>query len=425
MKILPPTGILPVLLLLAIPGWTRAQHSTPTAHIVHPRISELTLRVGGSDADVPGFTNLSIQMAIDALEGRGGKVMLDPGIFEITTPVRLKSGIHLQGAGTETILRRSPGVQTRFIEDADYGELRLTVEDPGGFSMGMKVQVSDTDNHTCWDVSTARITQIEDDVIYLDRGLIRNYRSDREGLLSNASSVIEVIQAEKVLISDLLVDGNRAENFMADGCNSAGIFILRSSHVTLDRVRVRDFNGEGISWQITEHVSIRNSEVSGSGNTGLHPGTGSPFTTIENNDIHHNDRDGLFVCWRVYQSKVTGNRFHHNGRYGICTGHKDTDVLFEDNHIHHNGRDGVNLRPERAGNAPHRNTFENNGAGEPAYGFSINSPAEELLLEDNTFLNASGSQKGAIMVYKNGLKPQLKNNHFDPHEQGEVIVEDR
>ena len=100
---------------------------------------------------------------------------------------------------------------------------------------------------------------------------------------------------------------------------------------------MKDFNGEGISWQITENVTVKNSEISGSGNTGLHPGTGSPFSVIENNDIHHNDNDGLFICWRVYESRVVGNKIHNNGRFGICTGHKDTDVLFLNNHIFSNG----------------------------------------------------------------------------------------
>jgi hypothetical protein len=187
----------------------------------------------------------------------------------------------------------------------------------------------------------------------------------------------------------------------------------------VDEVVVKDFNGEGISWQITEHVEIRNSEISGSGNMGLHPGTGSPYTVIENNEIHHNDVDGLFICWRVYQSSVTGNKFHHNGRFGICTGHKDTDVVFEENHIYRNESDGVHLRGESAANAPHRNTFtrniiENNGTNGGGYGFSINSPARDLVLEDNIFRDTEGqTQQSAVYIYSNGLEPKLLNNKVE------------
>ncbi|MCK4751516.1 MAG: right-handed parallel beta-helix repeat-containing protein [Bacteroidales bacterium] len=417
-----------LLFILTIPFCLSAQEIEKADALVSPKISEVEITVGGVDADVSGHNNRSIQFAIDAVELTGGTVLLNPGMYEINAPVRLKSNVDLVGSGKETVLKRGKGVQTKYLVDADYGELKLTVENADGFAIGMKVQVTDNENSGCWNVSTAYITDISDKVIYIDKGLIRDYRSDQNGLVSNASSVIEVIDAENASISNLVIDGNREENFFADGCNSAGVLIFKSKKIVVDKVQVKDFNGEGISWQITEHVTIKNSEISGSGNTGLHPGTGSPFSVIENNDVHHNDRDGLFICWRVYQSKVKGNTFHHNGRFGLCTGHKDTDVLFESNHIYSNASDGVNLRGERETNAPHRNTFvnntiENNGTSGGGYGFSINSPARDLLLKENRFLNSSGTQEAAIYVYKAGLEPKLENNQFDKHELGELVSE--
>lgn len=259
----------------------------------------------------------------------------------------------------------------------------------------MKVQVTDNENSGCWNVSTACISDIVDNTIYIDKGLIRDYRADKNGLVSNASSVIEALDVENALIYNLTADGNRSENFFADGCSSAGIMILRSKKVTVDKVHVKDFNGEGISWQITENVAIKNSEISGSGNTGLHPGTGSPFTVIEKNDIHHNDRDGLFICWRVYESRVSNNKIHHNGRFGICTGHKDTDVIFS----------------------------ENNGTEGGGYGFSVNSPAKDLALKENIFKNSAKTQKAAIYIYEGGSTPKLENNQFEKHELGEMVFE--
>ena len=418
-----------ILCLLVIPSGLLAQQVQEADALVSPRIAEREISVGGEDADIPGFNKQSIQFAIDALEKTGGTVNLHPGHYTISAPLRLKSNIHLVGSGDETVLTRDQGVQSKFVVDADFGELKLTVENTDGFEIGMKVQVSDDPNNGCWNVSTAYITDIQEDVIYIDRGLIRDYRSDLNGLISNASSVIDVIEAENCSISNLVIDGNRSENFFADGCNSAGILIYKSKWITVDGVWVKDFNGEGISWQITEHVTIKNSEISGSGNTGLHPGTGSPFSVIENNEVHHNDRDGLFICWRVYDSRVTGNQFHHNGRFGLCTGHKDTDVIFENNHIFENRSDGVNLRGEREANAPHRNTFirntiENNGTDGGGYGFSINAPAKELKLIENNFLNSLKTQRAAIYVHEAGLKPELENNRFDEHELGELLFEE-
>ncbi len=411
--------------ILFFPFALFAQEKTKEADaLVSPRIKKQVITVGGENAQVSGFNNQSIQFAIDWLKETGGTVQLNPGVYDIVAPVRMRSNVDLVGSGRETVLKRTEGFQTPFIVDADFGELKLTVFDPDGFEVGMKVQVSDDDNSGCWNVSTAYITDIVDNVIYIDKGLIRDYRSDRNGLVSNASSVIDAVDVENCTISNLTADGNRLINFFADGCNNAGILILRSKKVTVDSVHVKDFNGEGISWQITENITVKNSEISGSGNTGLHPGTGSPFTVIENNEIHHNDRDGLFICWRVYESRVEGNKMHNNGRFGICTGHKDTDVIFRGNHVFNNKSDGINLRGEREVNAPHRNTFIGNTIeNNVGYGFSVNSPAKELMLTNNVFKNSAKTQEAAIYIYKNGSTPTLGNNIFDKHKLGELVFE--
>jgi len=398
--------------------------------LVKPLIREQVLSVGGPEADVPGYHRRAIQMAIDAVATTGGTVLLDRGTFELNAPVHMRSNVRLVGTGKATVLKKSQGFQTNFIVDADYAELKITVENPEGFEPGMKIQVTDSDNSGCWNVSTAYITHIEDNVIYIDDYLIRDYRSDKNGLVSNASSVIEIIDAENVLVSNLTADGNRENNFKADGCNGAGILVLKSKNVTIDNVHVKDFNGEGISWQITERVTVKNCEISGSGNIGLHPGTGSPLSVIENNDVHDNDVDGLFICWRVHHSLVKGNKFHNNGRFGICTGHKDTDVLFEENHIYENASDGVHLRHERESNAPHRNTFyrniiENNGTEGGGYGISINSNAQDLVLRENTIRDTgTGIQKAAVYVYENGAEPQMDGNEISGHALSDEILFD-
>jgi hypothetical protein len=155
----------------------------------------------------------------------------------------------------------------------------------------------------------------------------------------------------------------------------------------------------------------------------MHPGTGSPGSRIENNNIHHNDSDGLFICWRVQHGVVSNNRIHHNKRYGICTGHKDSDMLYINNHIYENSEGGVNLRRERASNAPHRSTFrdnmiENNGN----YGFLIESPATDVIIENNTIRDTgSGAQEIGILISQNGLPVTLKDNQLSGHNKGDII----
>ena len=167
--------------------------------LVTPQIQERTFTVGDKDADIQGFSNQEIQFAINLLSTSGGTVKLSPGTYTIKAPVLLKSNIKLIGSGKETILKKDKGVQTPYIVDADFAELRIVVEDPTGFELGMKIQVSDDDNSGCWNVSTAYITDIQDNVIYIDKYLIRDYQADRNGLISNAGSVIDVLEAENVM----------------------------------------------------------------------------------------------------------------------------------------------------------------------------------------------------------------------------------
>ena len=397
--------------------------------LVYPRVPAKVITVGAEGSDICGFSNQAVQNAIDLLPAEGGKVVMTPGVFKVIAPVRVKSNVRLEGSGPGTVLRIGKGVSSRFTVDADFGELKVTVENPSGFEPGMALQVIDDNQNSCWAVSTARITDIRGNVIYFDNGLVRDYRADQGGMVSNATSAVEAVEAENVVMANFTVDGNRAESSRMDGCRGAGVFVFRSKNVLVKNVQVKDCNGEGISWQITENVTVRDCEISGSANMGMHPGTGSPRTIIENTTSHHNDVDGLFICWRVHHSLVRNNQFHDNGRFGICNGHKDTDILFTENRIFANGSDGVNFRGERAPNAPHRNIFlknivEDNGVREGGYGFSFNSPAEDVLLRENIIRDTGkGTQKAGILIMENGLPVKMEGNEISGHPEGDVVSE--
>jgi nitrous oxidase accessory protein NosD len=394
--------------------------------LVSPKKLERIITVGGTSADIQGYTNEAIQVAVDALPSEGGTVRLNTGRFIIKAPVRLKSNVKLIGSGPETILRRIDGYHSRFIVDADFGELKLTVEDVSGFEIGMSIQVTNDPYSECWDVSTGVITDIVDNVIYIDTHLIRDYDCEKNGMVTNAGSCISVLNAQNVFVYNFTIDGNKEKNDLLDGCNGGGIVIIKSKYVTVEKVHVKDFNGEGITWQITENVTVRNCEISGCSNMGLHPGTGSPNSLIEGNNSHNN-KVGMFICWRVHHSLVTDNQFHHNSDCGINTGHKDTDVIFKNNHIFENGSDGVFFRDEDPKNSPHRNSFinnivENNGTAKGGYGFNFNGNALDVLLEDNIIRdNKIGTQKAAIFINKNTPQPKEINNKMSGHKLGNII----
>lgn len=395
--------------------------------VVKPKHRDVSISVGGEDADGHGFTSQAIQLAAEALKSTGGVIRLEKGTYDIKAPVKLYSNETLTGTGQSTVLKKCKGVRSPFALDADYGELQATVKDPSGFAPGMGIAVYDSVQRSGFALTTAVITAIDGHVLHFDNYLERDYSMRAGGTVSNACSVIAAVNAENVTISNLQVDGNRETNDMVDGCRAGGIYLFRVVNSTVDHVVVRNFNCDGISWQTTENVTVSNCEVSGCANAGLHPGTGSPRTRIEANNVHDNDHFGLFVCWRVRDGVVRNNNFHNNGGNGICTGHKDTGILFEKNHIYQNGADGVCFRGETAENAPNNTIFrdnlvENNGAKETGYGFSFNSPARGVVLEGNIIRNThGGKQLAACCLYPNGLPVTMKNNQVSGHPKGELV----
>jgi nitrous oxidase accessory protein NosD len=420
-----------IFAFLLLPVLVTAQNSPYAVDaLTSPKRPERIIVVGGEKADIQGYTNEAIQVAVDALPSEGGTVKLGPGRFMMKAPVCLKSNVRLIGSGPETILRRIDGYHSKFIIDADYGELKLTVENASGFERGMSVQITNDEYNSCWDVSTGIITDIVDNVLYIDSHLIRDYDCEKNGMVTNAGSCISVKEAENVFVSGLTIDGNKTKNDLLDGCNGAGIAIFKSKLVTIDNVHVKDCNGEGITWQITENVTVKNSEISGCTNMGLHPGTGSPNTLIEGNNSHDN-KVGLFICWRVHHSIVKDNRFHNNSDCGISTGHKDSDVVFANNHIFDNGNNGVYFRNEDIKNSPHRNSFinntiENNGTLKEGYGFYFRGNAADVLLQDNIIRdNKKGTQKAAIFISKGTPPPKDINNKMSGHKLGNIVYENQ
>jgi Right handed beta helix region len=401
--------------------------------VVWPVIPDRKITVGGENAEIKGFTSEAIQTAIDALhqKGGGGTIFLFPGNFDIIAPVRLYDNMALVGSGATTILKKCKGVASPFALDADYGELQVTVPDASGFKPGMGVAIYDDDQRSGWALTTARITTLKGNTIYLNDYLLRDYHTDRKGTISNACSVIESINAENIRIANLTIDGSKETNTIIDGCRAGGIYLHKVHRALVENVTVKNFNSDGISWQITEYVKVRNCEVFGCTNSGLHPGTGSPYSLIEGNNSHNNGGYGLFVCWRVRNGIVRNNSFHHNGINGISTGHKDTDLIFEDNHIFLNAEDGVTLRGEATNNEPdgtilRHNIIEDNGTKKEGYGISVYSPAKRVVVENNTIRNTgSGKQLAAVYLSAGSLPLEMKGNEISGMTKGEVVKDKR
>jgi parallel beta-helix repeat protein len=402
-------------------------HSTRTVSL-NPGSESQVVTVGGAGADIPAFTSEAIQLAVDTLKSRGrGTAKLGAGTFDIIAPVRLASGISLVGAGDSTVLRKVEGFRSAMVLDCGYGELKVVVRDPRGFKVGMGVIIQDADSKGGWDPTTAKVTAIDGNTLYIDNYTVRDYQSGRDGVVSNACSLVEAVECESVRIANLAIDGNKETNDSLGGCRSGGIYLHKSRNCTVENVKVQRFNGDGISWQITEDITVCNCEATRCSNFGFHPGTGSVRTKMENCTSHDNGTDGIFVCWRVQNSSFTGNSSYRNGRHGISVGHKDTDNIFVNNRIYENGEHGVYLRDEIEQNGAHRNTFrnnvvENNGTKSGGYGFYVDGVTTDILIERNTIRNTTGgAQKAGIFISEKAARVRVVENQMSGHEKGDVV----
>jgi len=379
--------------------------------LVDVKHSEQVITVGGPNADVSGFTSEAIQIALDAIRTRGGGIVkLNPGVYKIIGPVRLSDNTSLIGSGIATILQKCDGFKTSFIVDADWGMLKAVVKDVSGFKKGMGIQLYDDKHKQGWDVTTAVITEIKDNVIYFDNNTNYDYLSSLNGTVTNGCSIVEAVGVENVKIADLVVEGNKNTNDYINGCRGGGIYIHKSKSCLVENVKVNEFNGDSFSWQITEKITVKGCEASNGNGLGFHPGTGSDRSIVENCASHNNKQDGIFLCWRVQNGIFRNNIVYANGQNGISIGHKDTDNIFENNHVYENGNHGVLFRNETEQNSGHRNTFtknviENNGVKQESNGFYIGGETHDINITNNIIRSTGkGNQPTAIFVGKKSSK---------------------
>jgi len=368
-------------------------------HVLFDRKRPIT--VGGPDSEFASFTSQAIQAAVEKAVDTGSYVVrLNKGVYRMDGPVRLVSGLTLQGEGPETVLRKADGFRSGFTLDADYGELRAEVEDASGFRVGMGLQIFDDSHKWGWDESTAVVTAIEGNVLHFDRHLLRDYEEDNGGAVTNACSILEGSEVANVLISDLTIDGNKASNGPIGGCRAGGIYFYKANNCRIERVNVLDFNGDGISWQITENISLHRCAVRGCADSGLHPGSGSLYTRVTECDCSDNGRAGLFICWRVQRGEFSRNTFARNGECGISIGHKDSDNLFDRNEIRDNAGSGVIFRPEKPGNGANRNVWtnnivEDNGNERAGYGIYADGASADNVFRGNAIRDTGTNRQTA------------------------------
>jgi parallel beta helix pectate lyase-like protein len=387
----------------------------------------VTVAQSGS-ADIVGSDSQSLQKAANLLHP-GDILSIGAGTYTMENSLFVPSGVTVRGVPGRTILRKAKGVESPLMDDADYGDTFLAVAEPEKFHTGMGVSIVDDTLNTGWDISVSSIASIKPPYVIVNPMTVRDYdRQQHHARIVNTFPILCAIDAANLVLEDLIVDGNRAENKYIDGCRGGAIYMYRVRNVTVRRCTARNYNGDGISFQISDGVRILDSESYGHAGYGIHPGTGSVNALVKNCKMHNNGDIGLFLCWRVRHSRFEDNVIENNGHYGISIGHKDTDNEFVGNTIAQNGLTGVYFRKETPENSGSRNIFRenkvlNNGNAREGYGFYIEPHATDLVINGNQIADTRTSnrtQRYGIYKAPGVGSVEDSNNSMSGHSGGDV-----
>jgi hypothetical protein len=374
-------------------------------------------------ADVLGNDSAALQRATAMLRP-GDALEIGPGTWQMDNSLLVPSGVTVRGTPHQTILLKSRGVESALTEDGDYGESYLVVGQPEKFRPGMGVEVLDDRLKEGWDVTISSVVGVNGHILQLSPYTVRDYDFEKHhARIRNTFPVLCARNAENVTLQDLIVDGNRAENSYIDGCRGGAIYLYDVRNVTVSNCVARNYNGDGISFQITDGVHVLNSESYGHAGYGVHPGTGSANAVVEHCRMHNNGDIGLFLCWRVRHGRFSNNIIEDNGHYGISIGHKDTDNEFTANTIARNGVSGVYFREETFLNSGHRNAFRNNkvldnGDARSGYGFYIQPQAGDIVISGNQIADTrttGRTQRYGVYKVQGAGSVRLENNTMLGH----------
>ena len=392
-----------------------------TARVIHVAQS--------GNADVIGNDSAALQKAASLLQA-GDTLEIGPGTWTMDNSLFVPSNVTVRGVAGQTVLMKSAGVESAFAEDADYGDTFLAVQNPERFRPGMGLAISDDQHNSGWDISISSVAAVKPRYLIVDPMTLRDYeREHAHARVRNTFPILCAENAVNVTFENITVDGNKATNAYIDGCRGGAIYMYRVRNVTVRNCVARNYNGDGISFQISDGVRVENCESYGHAGYGVHPGTGSANALVESCRLHDNGDIGLFLCWRVRHGRFAHNVIESNGHYGISIGHKDTDNEFADNTIASNGITGVYFRNETAANSGSRNVFRgnkvlNNGNAREGYGFYVAPHAADLVIDGNQIGDtraSAGTQKYAIYA-TDGAGAIEASNNTAPAANGEVRI---
>ena len=392
-----------------------ALHARPAVHV----------RVGRTAADIVGGDQRALQAAVDYVGSLGGGLVeIGPGEYLMRDSLHLRSRVTVRGAGEKTVLKKCREHRSPLAADGDFGEAAITVQSPAGFEVGGGVYVASKTQRNFHGVC-ATILNARENLFTLSRPMNADILASDGGFAATVFPVVSGYELQDARLENLAVDGNRAENpTKVDGCRTAGIYLFRGDACEITNCVVRDYNGDGISFQQSNDVVVADCLVERCAGFGLHPGSGSQRPTVRDCRAIANGEDGFFFCWRVRGGVAEGNRLENNGGHGMSIGHKDSDNVVRGNTIVGNRQGGVYWRAETEPMAAHRIAFEGNTVRDnEGWGLFVDGATVGTVIRSNVIEDSgAGRQKTGIRIGRDAGDLVLEGNSIKAANQ---VVDER
>ena len=381
----------------------------------------LTITVGAKSGDLVGHDDKALQAACDYVaRAGGGTVQILPGVYTLRNSIYLPSGVRLRGSGEDSVVTKVASETVPLAADSDWYDQEVTLEKATGFHVGDGVTLRATNTHDGGQETIKRtLVARSGNRFKLNDGLRENLWLAGKPTCASLFPLLTSEYTADVVIENLTLDGNRQNNTHLDGNYAGCIFLQDCRDYVIRGVTARNYNGDGISFQIGHDVLVEDCLSHDNADLGIHPGSGSQRPIVRNSRMRENTI-GLFWCWGVTNGLAEDNRMERNRSYGISIGHCDTDNVMRRNEVSGSGEVGVLFRDDARGKDfwPNRNLLEKNrivnSGGADGIGIEILGKTRDLRIVGNVIEERREPlQRTGIRIDREVGKLELADNRIE------------
>ena len=359
----------------------------------------LSISVGPRKADLVGTNEKVLQAAVDYMARMGGgTVRVLPGEYRLRNAVHLRDTVRILGSGADSVLKKEASVNVKLADDSDWYDQEITLENAKGFKVGDGVCLRAKNPHDGGNTVIKRtLVARSGNRFKLNEGLRKNLWLSGNPTAATLFPILNCEHVKHVAIENITLDGNRANNENLNGNYAGCIFAQDCSWLTFRNVEARNYNGDGMSWQICHDVVVENCHSHDHNGLGLHPGSGSQRPVMRGNKLERNNI-GIFFCWGVRHG-IAENNINIENDIGISIGHRDTDNFILNNDVLRSKKGGIVFRSDKRGKdfGPHRNRVEKNrivdSGNETGIAVELRGNIRDITLKANEIRETRGEQQ--------------------------------